>query len=1355
MKSTLLSILFFLLSLSLQGMERYYFSSLTVKDGLSQMSVLCACQDSRGYMWFGTRNGLNCYDGYNFNIFYNDPDDTASISNNQILCITEDACNSLWIGTRNGLNRLDLNTLTFKRYLHEPDSRKSSSYGFIFTLCRDKNDKMWVGSDMGLFVYDRETDSFAPVQPDGIFKDNIIYAIACGDEDNILYIATGYTGLIVLNTETLEYRMHVNKQNDPFSLSNTDARCLYPDKQGNLWIGTYGGSVNFLKKGSDRFIRYGVKDGILSNNIRCLAESPSGEIVIGSSNGINVINTATGEISAYSSNDSGPGNLTHFSVFSLFLDMSKTLWVGTYSGGVNYYNAYANRFRSYFPVVDGKISRSLFSQLVEYGHYLYIATEGDGLLEYDKNTGVSSLYRLTQFNGYSYDKNILKSLYPEKDVIYCGTNSGSIYQFNLKTKHYTPFYEEKDRHLRDNVVYEIKRDSEGILCFSSVGNHGFLRIFPDGRTQKTFPMQSRSEHIFRSVLSFLEIEKGVFLMGTRYAGMFKYDFNSRYLVHYKSEPGRPETKILENQINQILRDSCGRIWLATLGCGICLFNPKKETFTSYTEKDGLLNNNVWTIIETGDGHLWLASASGITDFDPETASFKNYTFSDGIAINEFNLRSGMLASDGKLYFCGDNGFVSFNPAKLSPNPFVPPVVISNLYINNAKILPGREDGILKKNISREQEITLKSRQDNFSIEYAALSYVSSSNNRYAYKLEHFDKHWNQVGNRRIAYYTNVPPGTYVFRVKGSNNDGVWNSEGASIRITILPPFWRTWWAYVLYFLNFTLAAYMCYRYLKEKERLKNDICLKKMEAQAQEEFHRERNKFFTNFSHELRSPLTLLISPLEEMNEAPDMPLRWKDRISLMRNNARRLLRLVNNLMDFAKKENGGMKLSVAEGNIIKFAEEMYLLFGELALSRNICFRFVHEQEQIQTWYDRNLMEKVFFNFLSNAFKNTPNGGTVEMRIHRKLDAQARADSLIVEVEDSGSGIPGSELEKIFTPFYQVAQNEHASSGTGLGLSLSKSIIEMHHGVVWAENAANSGALFRCVLPISRACFAEDEIAGDFKSSEDVSHYRIDIPREQLIENHSKKKHHTILVVEDNADVRHYIVSYLEQFYQIIECSSGREGMEKAIHFLPDLIIADLMMSKMDGLEMSHRLKADMRTSHIPVIMVTARTAAVDIQAGYESGVDDYITKPFNSAVLLSRVKNLLQSREKLKEIYGKRFALKALGVETASLNEQFMQKLYGIMEKNLSNPELNLDGFCREIGMSRANLYRKIKAITGLSPSEFVRNFRLEMASKMLKESGMSVSGVYVAVGFSSHAYFSNCFKAMYGVSPSEYGNE
>lgn len=1343
--------------------ERNNMTHFSVQDGLSQISVLCIEQDARGYLWFGTRNGLNRFNGYDFEVFVNDPAEIASLSNNHVLCLEEDTSGNLWIGTRGGLNRYDPVSGHIMRY-YDPRVDENVGHDFIYSLLWSERDSvLWVGANHGLYYYDPREGSLLEVNADGVFRDNEVSALAVRSGSDMLYVGTRRMGLVEWNVHTGQYVIYRNLEDEKSTVAK-DIRCLFYDSHGYLWVGTFDAGIYVLNEAGEVVVHYG--EELNSQCIRDIEEAPDGRIWVATSNGIQVIDRDTKHIDFFSTDSHIGLNLAHHSVHALFFDWGGTLWVGSYAGGVNCYNPHVNRFENYAPLIDMNVSASAYGQAVEYGHCLYIGTQGNGLLEFDRKSGISRLYKLVP-NG-TFDRNIIKYLYLSDGYIYCSSSFGDIYRFSLTSKKFEKVFADRTAVLLDDVIYQLEVKEDGNLLFGSVGKYGLSRIRPNGDIQRRFPIQGGEKFLFSNVTCFLEIERDVYLIGTRYDGLYRYDFQNHLLRHYGGEELSDRWCLGGVQINQIFRDSADRIWLATAGAGLYQFDLQKEVFHPYVKRDGLLNNNVCAIVETEDHHLWLSTASGISEFDPQKGVFRNFSYEDGIEVNEFAEQAGLRTSDGTIYFFGDNGFVSFKPEYFTKNNYVPPIVIENIYLDNQKLIPG-PNGVLTANIPWQNEIVLDWHQSNLAIEYAALSYVASNKNTYSYKLEGFEDHWNDVGNRRMAYYTNIPPGEYLFRVVGSNNDGVVNTEGASLKITILSPLWQRWWAWTLYVLLAGVIVWQIVRYYFKQQQLKEDIRLEQLKAKTQQEFHKERNKLFTNFSHELRSPLTLIMSPLDDMALDPDISEKWRDRIKLMQNNSQRLLRLVNNLMYFTKNESGNLQLKVQEEDWIEFSQEMHLLFSELAFSRNIVSRFEHRQEALIGWFDPDLMEKVYFNFLSNAFKNTPNGGCViltlsemtriglEKRFGNDILSDMRSiDSYVVlEIADSGPGIPPGEYLRIFDPFYQVAQNEHARSGTGLGLSLSKMIVEMHRGVVWAGKADSGGALFTCVFPLGRTFFRDDEFAKESGEQRILSDCSVEIPCEEsgnaveLVRNNHK---YTVLVVEDNADLRMFLKSCLSSYYNVMEASNARDGMERSIHYLPDIILSDLMMPGMDGLEMSRKLKNDIRTSHIPIIMITARSTATDIEVGYRCGVDDYITKPFNTRVLLARVGNILSSREHLKERYGKQFSLESLGVEATSLDERFMQRVYKVLSGNLAKVDLELDDFCKELGMSRSNLYRKIKAITGLSPNEFVRNFRLETAARMLKESNLSVSEIYVAVGFNTHAYFSSCFKKHFGVSPTEF---
>lgn len=1353
-------ILFLLSSLSGYTQERYNFLNLSLENGLSQITVTSIYQDKKGFMWFGTRNGLNKYDGYSFDVFRNNIEKDRSLSDNHILCIDGDDDNNLWIGTNNGLNKLNLATNQITRFTNNPKDSFSLSHNMIPSIHIDDNNNIWIGTNSGLNLYNKNDNTFTRIEVNGILTNNPINKII--RRNDIIFIATQNKGIVIYNHKTKEYKV-LNSDN---GLPDNFIKTIYIDHDENLWIGTRNNGVAFQKKNEDTLTFFNSKNGLTNNYIRCIAESPEGNILIGTFNGLNTINPVTGDIIQHNTDDYKQGGLSHYSIYSILFDKSRTLWVGTYAGGINFYNPYGQKFRFYNPN-EGKATKGIIGPMQESGDYLYIASEGAGLIEMNKKDGTYNHYKLLDDLESAYGLNILKSLYREGNKLLCGTNRGTIYSFDINSKKITLFHDFKKEH----SIYHISKNSQGDFLIGGVNEIGFCIIKQGGGVRKEFPVKGKGSVSFGDVRCLYEVSRGEYLIGTRNNGLFHYNSENKELMNYKNDPAKENgTQISGNYISSIFKDSKGRFWIGIYGGGICLYDTRSGTFKTYSTEQGLDDDNICAIVEDNNFHLWISTLSGISDFDMGTGTFKNYTHSNGIDINEFTPHAGINLSGNLIAFSGNNGFITFAPRQMSINPYVPPIILKNLFIDNKLVVPDATSTFLTQQPDELQELTLQYNQSNIAIEFSALNYIFPNKNQYAYMLQGFDNTWNEVGSRRTAYYTNIPPGKYKFIVRGSNNDGIWNDEGKSLQITVLPPLWKTWWAYCLYVFLLAGIIFIIIRYFNQKKWLENEVKLKQAENKAREEFHQARNSLFTNFSHELRTPLTLILSPLEDMmvyNE--NLPEKVKENHTLMHSNAQRLLRLVNNLMDFQKKESGTMNLRVSENNFIKFSEDMVYLFNELAISRNIKLEFKHNVDNIDYWFDKNLMEKVYFNFLSNAFKNTPDNGfiTVSVSIHsytglldcapqkvKKLQDE-KLEYIYIEIKDSGIGLEKSELENIFIPFYQVAQNEHSNSSTGLGLSLSRSIIEMHRGIIWAESPQKNGAVFKIILPVDKSYFGDNEIINDIISDDNEEHtYCIEkTERKTEIQQKTEKKY-TILTVEDNPDVRKYIMSHLSGDYNIIEALNGKEALDKAFNMLPDLIISDLMMPKMDGMEMTSVLKNDMRTSHIPIIMLTARTMPEDITVGYETGADDYITKPFNSQVLKARVENILKSRENLKDIYSKRFTLETLGVKTTSADDKFIQKLYQILEKELSNPQFNQDSLSQEIGMSKATLYRKIKAITNLSPTEFVRNYRLEMGAKLLKEAQFPVSEVYVAVGFNSHTYFSTSFKALYGISPSEYIN-
>lgn len=1339
---SLLSLIF--LTIFVYAETKYHFTSYSVQDGLSQLHVNTIYQDKTGYIWLGTRNGLNRFNGNAFTVFMNSGSDPQSISNSNITCITEDTLQNIWVGTENGLNKLDTKRNGFKRYFFT--SAKNAINDKINSVAVDDDNTVWVGTLHNMYVYNAKDDRLERVSIKGV-DGNTVNAIL--PRGNLLYFGTTKQGLKIYDKTKKQVVATYSTTSATHRLPSDYIKDIYIDRKNNLWICTYNDGVCVIRQGQNMVETFNTENGLSSNRVRSLRESPVGEIWVGTAEGLNVINPVTGRISVYNKGMMGAHSFS--SIYSIFFDRMSTVWIGTYSGGVIYYNPYGHLFNYFNPSKGTLKDIGVMNDAVEMNGMLYVCTEGSGLIGFNCETSEFSQYTLPDRPVTTF-----KTIYKDGDRLLCSTQKGEIYAFSPATKQFSKFWELPT----GQPIYCIKRNRAGQLMVGAIGpKNGLTFVNPDGTSYNTFPLKGGKSIIFPNVICIYEAENDVYLIGTKSNGLYCYDKINQRLLY------ADRLKSVGQFISSIIRDRSGRIWVSSTENGLSEVSLATGKITTYNESNGLRSNQICKVVESNDNTLWLSSLNGISNFDLRTHKFVNYGQESGILVQEFTTCSGLRLSNNDVFFGGNNGFVLFTPSDIITNPSVPPVVIEKLFVNNKLVLPGDETGILEDNIMAQKKIVLDYDEANFNIEYCALSYVFNNKSEYKYKLEGFDKEWNTVGNRRTAYYTNVPAGTYRFVVMGTNNDGVWNEDGASITVVVRPPLWKTWWAYLIYIICISAITYRFIKHSAEKRRMKNSILMEQEAARVHEQYYQERNRLFTNFSHELRTPLTLIMAPLDDLvqNKELDGDMRYK--MGLIQRNAKRMMRLVNNLMDLQKNESGSMKLQVAEYDFVKFTDEVILAFKDMAVYRNIHLEYRHPQEHIISFFDWNLFEKVYYNLLSNAFKNVPNDGHVILSVdvkeagelaafgckEKRLQGASGTKYITVAVQDNGIGIASGELDKIFKPFYQVAQNEHSKSGTGIGLSLTQAIVFMHHGTIWAENAGSgTGAVFKFVIPIDAKLY--DASQWTEKKVDSAVEYDLDIPETEYEPDTEQKKSATILVVEDNRDLNDYICSCLSEKYNVVGVANGEKALEKAINILPNLIVTDLMMAKMDGMELIAHLKENVNTSHIPIIMVTAKSNPEDIQKGYEAGADEYITKPFDPKILKVRVDNLITKREQLKKLYSKNFSLESLGVDLTPVDEKFMQSLYEMLQRNIANSDMNLESVCQEMGLSKSNLYRKIKQITGLSPNEFVRKYRLETAAKMLQETDKNITEVYYAVGFNSLAYFSNCFKAQYGMSPTEF---
>lgn len=1326
------------------------FTNIGLSSGLSQMSVMNIFQDSKGYIWFGTRNGLNKYDGSRMKIYkLASGDGSTGLIHRQITALAEDRHGNLWVGTSQGMSRIDMDRDVITSY-------GAPNYPWLDThideIFIDSKERVWLGTTWGLWLFIPQSETGQPLKLNGEL-DNEAVTVVKETADGRFIVGTQRKGVYVCDPSFKKFKNYSTANVLP---ANNIADIIVDDDDNILWVATSTDGVVRIDMSTGEGRPYNTSNSKLSTNtIRCLARNEN-QIFVGTFDGLYVIDVATGNLSLHSRVDKGRGTLSHFSIYSLCVDRSGGVWVGTYSGGADYYSRFNNRFVLHEPTDSHGVISGIFGPMAETSSgKVYVATEGGGLMEYDMNTGHSANFLFDTQSVPSYSHNIVKSVFQENDTILCGTSAGTIYAFDKKRHRFSLEYSLSNT----ASIYSMMRSSDGSLWVAtSKPSISLVKITPDKVMKDSFEVADSLWHPGSS-RCLLELRPGVILIGSRNHGLYRYDENTRSCEIYNFDATGAK-HLPSNYVTSILRDSNEKVWVSTFGGGLCLFEDGKGVVKTVSTADGLHDNDISMAVSDRNGLLWLSATNCIMRYNPADGSVQNFMVSNNIGSQAFTPHCGALMNNGDICFSVSKGFVTFSPENLMINNYRPPVVFTELEVNNNKIVPSANE-ILSVELDNTETLELEYNQNNLTISYAALNFINPDQNTYAVRLCGYDDEWHNVGNRRSAYYTNLKPGEYTFEVKAANNDGIWNEEARSVKIIVHPPMWATWYAYLLYAVLFFGTCFLIGYYIIKKKALEQRVRYQRMEQERLEEFHRTKLQMFTNFSHELRTPLTLIISPLEELLHRTDFNNGVKNKLSLIYNNSQRMLILVNQLMDLRKTQSGKMKLNVSKDDMCSFMQEMYCAFNHLAVSKEIDFEYSSDEERLPAWFDKSVCDKVIFNLLSNAFKFTRPGDRIVMSLARVSDGLNVPESFNLKqfmdegreyvhlaVSDTGRGIPPEDLVKIFDAFYQVEGSQTKdSTGTGIGLSLTRLIVELHHGVIWAENNAERGAVFHVILPIDRGAYSDNEI--DKEVAERVV---VDVIPSEKSESIELDRRYTILLVEDADDVRTYVCDCLTPYFDVIEADNGETAFDIAVEKYPDIIVSDIMMPRKNGLELCAQIKEDLRTEHIPVILMTARCMVMHIKEGFSSGADDYIVKPFSMDVLIYRIRNILISREKLKKLYGKKFSLESMGIKIVSAEDKFTQKFFEVIEQNIANPDLNIDMICREVGLSRTNFYRKLKAITDLSPIELIRNKRLEVATRLLRESDYTVSEISIYVGFNSHAYFTQCFKAAYGCSPSEY---
>jgi signal transduction histidine kinase/ligand-binding sensor domain-containing protein/DNA-binding response OmpR family regulator len=1351
--------LLLLLGTAIPGYTQNASSFISISDQLVNNEVTSIIQDKNGFIWFGTRGGLQRFDGYEMKLLKNDYGKGTNLLSQSIEVLQSGKQDNIWIGTKSGgLSSYNLKTGKISNYTNQNPNTTGFNADYILSLLDTDSEKLFIGTWKGFQYFNKKTGEFKilnslwktfDIQPDGnkgywlatnsglkhldqklvndlSFNFGIpginITSVVLDKEYNCLWLGTWNEGLFQLDLQTKEFKNYRHQKNDPVSLSSNNTYRILLDSKGILWIGTWGGGLNRFDRKTCSFENIHLNiPGLYTNDnqiILTIKEDPSGLLWIGTD---------------------GTG------VFKFDLKQKKFINIG-----------YENKMNSLLG------STHVLSVYVDQYNKLWLGTKGGGI-QYSTNWKT-----FTKVNIESDEKNNLPSLpyesrsfLQEGDYLWVGTNKGLIRIFNkgLKAGAYDIFLPRPNdpASISGKKITKIVKDQSGrIWIGTQESGLSYISGF-NKNNQPVFknylPAYGIKGALQNERVSCLLVDSKNRLWVGTYKGLHLYQPSTdQFQVFIQNEVYK--NSISNNTILCLAEDKFGNIWAGTqYGLNkISGFDGNKLNVTSYTTKEGLPSDYIHAVIPDKEGNIWASTNKGIIRFSQANKSFSVFDKRDGVQSNVFSENASYKDTRGRFFFGGLEGLTYFFPDSIKINQFHPPIYFTNLTINNVPYEYGTgipDSSILSKPFYETESITLSYKENIFSIEFAALDYHAPDKNEYMYQLEGFNTDWVYAGNNRLVSFTNLKPGTYHLKVKATNSDKTWNPAPHQLTINILPPPWRTWWAYMIYIAVFIFLLWLT-RYLGLRQvALKNQLTLSKLARQQESKLADFKERLFTNISHEFRTPLTLILGPLDDMLQRKEFETPVEKSLRLIQKQSKRMLRMVNQLLDFQKAEAGSLKLSLQPGEMVSFCHDVFILFLDEASRRNIDYTFQSMEKYFSFTFDHNKLEIIIFNILSNAFKFTSNGGKITFTVTKNKD-----QSCEINIQDTGKGIPSNEIERIFDRFYRGrAEDATTISGTGIGLSFVKELTELHGGSIVAVSDGINGSLFTVSLPPMSNTEPVLKISEDssFQANQngDTNLNSVIMPEEN---DQVSQELPIILVVEDETDMLQYVYEILSPSFKVVTATNGREGIEKAVETIPDLIISDVMMPVVDGIELCKILKSHKDTSHIPIILLTALSDMAHHVQGIREGADVYLPKPFNSQLLLVHVRNLINSRNMLKELYAKRIFLGTGNFEIKTYEEEFLVKLMKLVEENISDSNFNNDDLANLMFMSRSTFYRKLKAVTGMSGNEFIRTARLNFAAKLLECGKYSVSEAAFEAGFNDIKYFRKRFHDQFGVTPSEY---
>ena len=1321
--------------------QRIISKKYTMEEGLPSNRIYKIIQDSCGFIWFGTDDGLSRFDGVKFKN-YRFSHQRGSILSNSIQNLFIDKQQKMWVALDNGINIYDPLTDTFAPFVAKTESGESLN-SRVTDIVEDHDGEIWIATNgKGVYRYNPCTGSLYSYNK-GNHKSIPFYTAMDIHEDSRgnIWIGSYAEGLICYDKKTDTFITYV-KGEGKNGISDNSIHKIYEDSYGNLWIGTFQNGLDRFDYATKTFTNY--KDNSSENllyHIHDMIEYRPGELIVASDNGIGLFRVEEGRIIPTDQSGLKVASISNKFIYSLFVDKEESLWLGSYFNGVDFYSDFQNKFEYFSCTSSNKSKEGKVINVIKEDRFnglYWIGTDDNGLFCFDPETKNVTSYRTAKDIGSTYY--CVHDMLFDNARLFVATYERGLEVFDMRTKTVKSYlHDPADSHsLPSSRLFAIYKASNGQIY---IGTSGGLCYY--NREKDNFV---RIEPIKSRVSSIIEDGYGKIWIATSENGLYSYDQRTSEIKLYEYD-SNDSSSLLRNTLTTLAVDRKKRLWIGTYGYGICRYDETNDRFVRYENLD-LPNNIISAIIPDGD-NLWISTNQGLVHCNPDNGYMKTYSKSNGLYNEQFSLGAGLKSNDGKIFLGSVDGFCVFSPSNLVENTYNPNVLITDMTIFGESAGACTDDSPLCTAIEHTKHVTLDSRQSVIGFEFASLSFIAPEENRYRYKLEGFDEDWRTIkGSNPYVSYTNLPAGEYVLHVQGTNSEKIWSPHEVVLEITVLPPFFKSRLAYSLYaILGVLCVALFIVYYLKRADRKQHER-IEKINTEKEKELYDSKIEFFTNIAHEIRTPLSLIIGPLEVLMKSKSINEKYGDYLSIIEQNYKRLYSLVSEMLDYRKIDSGMYKLSYSVCNLQELVGKITARFEWTARQKGITIETTIPSD-LELVVDGEALTKIISNLMTNGIKHA--------KSNIAISACEKEDSVFIEVTDDGPGIPDNEKKRVFEAFYQVKNNkETAKLGIGIGLHMTYSFVKLMGGEIQALDRRDgaSGLLMAIRLPKG----AENEVSSHsqeamentfvLKDDEHIIQERMDDEDERDGGN----KKYSVLIVDDNSEVLDFLSKILSQEYFVISALSGNEALKILQNNQVDMIVSDVMMEGMDGFEFCKCVKADLNTSHIPIVLLTAKTDTASKIEGLELGIEAYIEKPFSPYHLLAQLKNLMNKRSEIKERYT---STPLSEIHTAVLNkldEEFVNRCTEIISQNLNEPEFSVDKLAKELGMSRTNVFSKIKAIVGMTPNDFIKLIRLKTACKMMVESDYRITEIGFLVGFSSSSYFAKCFQKQFGMNPTEF---